>query len=130
LTTFVDTSALYAVLDRDDRWHGVAAAVWRELVESGEALVTHNYVLVEAFALVQRRLGMEAARALAQDVAPVLEAAFVDGRLHSHPFPEPLLPNPAFAPQQCRAIGPTRRGIPPRVVRRVSGAGSPGAVGY
>jgi predicted nucleic acid-binding protein len=82
LTTFVDTSALYAVLDRDDRWHGVAAAVWRELVESGEALVTHNYVLVEAFALVQRRLGMEAARALAQDVAPVLEVAFVDERLH------------------------------------------------
>jgi predicted nucleic acid-binding protein len=61
---FVDTSALYALLDRDDRRHADAAAIWRRLAEEARPLTTHSYVLVEAFALVQRRLGPAAVRAL------------------------------------------------------------------
>lgn len=77
MTTFVDTSALYAVLDRDDRFHPHAAAVWTALVGSHEPLVTSNYVLVEVFALVQRRLGMQAVRGLADGLMPVLQTIWV-----------------------------------------------------
>ncbi|MFQ5796560.1 MAG: type II toxin-antitoxin system VapC family toxin [Candidatus Bipolaricaulia bacterium] len=46
------------------------------------ALLTHSYVLVETFALVQRRLGLEAVRALHHDLIPVLDVVWVDGDLH------------------------------------------------
>lgn len=79
---FVDTSALYAVLDRDDRHHEEAVAIWGRLVEEARPLTTHSYVLVEAFALVQRRLGPVAAKALQNDVLPLLDVIWVDEELH------------------------------------------------
>lgn len=60
----VDTSALYALLDRDDHNHPAAKELWEVLLERGEPLCAHTYVGVETAALVQRRLGMEAVRAL------------------------------------------------------------------
>jgi predicted nucleic acid-binding protein len=44
--------------------------------------VTTSYVLVETFALVQSRLGMEAVRALADDVVPVLRVQWVGETEH------------------------------------------------
>jgi predicted nucleic acid-binding protein len=79
---FVDTSALYAVLDRDDRRHAEAAAIWGSLVEAARSLTTHSYVLVETFALVQRRLGPAAVVALQNDVVPVLDVIWVGDALH------------------------------------------------
>ena len=81
MSVFVDTSALYAVLDRDDVNHSAAATTYESLLE-GRALVTHAYVAVETTALVQRRLGLEAVRALADDVLPAVDLVFVDEALH------------------------------------------------
>jgi len=81
-SVFVDTSALYALLDRDDNRHEEAARIWADLMGSESVLVTHNYILVEAFALVQRRLGMKAVEALQQDMIPVLDVVWVDEALH------------------------------------------------
>jgi predicted nucleic acid-binding protein len=80
--TFVDTSALYALLDRDDACHAEAAYVWRSLLQRDARLVTTNYVVVESVALVQRRLGLEAVRTLLDDVLPVVHVVWVDERLH------------------------------------------------
>lgn len=74
---FVDTSALYAVLDRDDTCHAEASDAWKELLESSTPLLTHNYVLVEIAALAQNRLGLAALRALQEDVMPILEVHWV-----------------------------------------------------
>ncbi len=79
---FVDTSALYAVLDRDDRRHTEAAGIWDRLVETACPLITHSYILVEAFALVQRRLGPAAVVGLQNDVVPLLDVIWVDEGLH------------------------------------------------
>ena len=81
---FVDTSALYALLDRDDENHVEASKIWACLLERERPLLTHSYVLVETFALVQRRLGLEAVRALHQDLIPVLGIVWVDQGLHLH----------------------------------------------
>lgn len=83
MTTFVDTSALLAVLDADEARHEAAAAVWRELVAGGEKLLTTSYVLVECFALVQRRLGMAAVRVLQEEVLPVLAVHWIDAEDHA-----------------------------------------------
>jgi predicted nucleic acid-binding protein len=82
VTAFVDTSALYAVLDSSDVGHEAAGRHWTEVVRIGERLITTNYVLVETQAILQRRLGMEAVRVFASDVVPLLQVHWVDQNLH------------------------------------------------
>lgn len=82
MSTFVDTSALYAVLDADDERHTAAGAQWDRLLAGREALHTTNYVLVETTALLQSRIGMEGVRTLAADVLPVLSVHWIDEGLH------------------------------------------------
>lgn len=82
MTVFVDTSALYAVLDRDEENHATAAQAYEALLDDGVSLLTHAYVVVEAGALVQRRLGTEAVRALMDDMLPALDVVFVDEPMH------------------------------------------------
>ena len=76
---FVDTSAFYAILDRDDDAHPAARATWTELLsETGGATpVTSNYVLVESFALIQARLGMEAVRTFNDALLPVVRLYWI-----------------------------------------------------
>jgi predicted nucleic acid-binding protein len=50
---FIDTSAIYALLDRDDIEHKKAKKIWIDLLHSENILLTSNYVLVESFALIQ-----------------------------------------------------------------------------
>lgn len=54
LTTFVDTSALYALMDAADPMHQRAGQTFRSIRD--QDVVTSNYVLLEASALVDRRL--------------------------------------------------------------------------
>jgi predicted nucleic acid-binding protein len=64
---FLDTSAIYALADRRDPHHDLAKEQFQALLDAGEEVLTHNYVLVEAMALVQSRLGLEAATRLRED---------------------------------------------------------------
>jgi len=82
MSVLVDTSALFAVLDADDQNHERAKQTWVNLITHGTELACTSYVLVETFALVQHRLGMEAVRVLQEDVAPVLHVEWVDGATH------------------------------------------------
>jgi predicted nucleic acid-binding protein len=79
---FVDTSALLALLDRDDKFHARAVATIRSL-GADDALLTHEYVLVETTSLAQRRLGPQAVRSLVDDLLPLVEIAWVDEPLHA-----------------------------------------------
>jgi predicted nucleic acid-binding protein len=82
MTTFVDTSALFAVLDADDENHLPANETWEELVTQEEVLVCTNYILVESFALVQHRLGMDAIRTLQEDILPLVNVEWMDSEAH------------------------------------------------
>lgn len=82
MTVFVDTSALLALLDADEARHGQAVETWRRLLDSDEQLITSNYVLVETYALVQRRLGSEAVDELTSHVLPLIEVDWIDQTLH------------------------------------------------
>lgn len=83
MSVFVDTSAFLAVLNAGDENHARAARVFRGLLESGEVLVTSNYVLVETMALLQHRFGLAAARGFQDDLVPVLGIVWVDAELHA-----------------------------------------------
>ena len=58
MTVLVDTSALYAVLDRDDEFHGVAHDAWTHVLSGDDELLVSNYIVLEAFALIQSRVGV------------------------------------------------------------------------
>ncbi|MGH9184401.1 MAG: type II toxin-antitoxin system VapC family toxin [Acidimicrobiales bacterium] len=81
MTTLTDTSALYAYVDSADENHASAVTVFRALLD-GAGMVTHNYVVVEVSALVQRRLGSRATGVLFDDVLPVVDVLFVDEDTH------------------------------------------------
>jgi predicted nucleic acid-binding protein len=83
LATFVDTSALYAVLDAADPNHAAASAAWRRLIDEREPLVTTSYVMVETVGLVQSRHGFAPARRVMEDVAPAFDIVWIDAALHA-----------------------------------------------
>jgi predicted nucleic acid-binding protein len=82
MTTFIDTSALFAVLDADDQMHSPARGEWERLLAAGASFRTTNYVLVETSALLQSRIGMDSLRVFAADVVPVLDIIWVDAGMH------------------------------------------------
>jgi uncharacterized protein len=79
---FIDTSAIYALLDRDDVEHKKAKKIWIDLLHSENILITSNYVLVESFALLQNRLGLEAARGFQEDIIPLVNIEWVNAETH------------------------------------------------
>lgn len=79
---FIDTSAFFALLDADDAHRRRARAHLEDVLAAGVDLLTHEYVVVETTALVQRRLGLQALRRLVDDLLPIVEVAWVDESLH------------------------------------------------
>lgn len=55
---FLDTSAIFALSDTRDPNHDQARDLFGQVLEVGEAILLHNYVVVESAALLQRRLGL------------------------------------------------------------------------
>jgi uncharacterized protein len=82
MSVFVDTSALLAMLDADESSHRRCADAWTKLVSDDERLLTSSYVVVEVFALVQRRLGLDAVRELEMSVMPLVHVLWVDSEVH------------------------------------------------
>ena len=82
MNILVDTSAFLAVLDQGDFNHAAAKAQWVEMLNRGDGLVCHNYILVETSAVVLRRLGLEAVRVFERDVVPVLRPVWVTREIH------------------------------------------------
>jgi len=79
---YADTSGLYAALDADDNRHQQASTTMRALLQGGALLVTSSYVVTELTALVQGRLGLDAALQVHRGLLPALEVVFVDKELH------------------------------------------------
>jgi len=79
---FVDTSALLALLSAEDSKHAAAVRCWKTLIESGETLLTNNYVLVESTAVIQNRLGLEAVRDLQTGLLGILQTDWVSPEDH------------------------------------------------
>jgi uncharacterized protein len=84
MTTFVDTSAFFALLAGDDA-ESDRASRWLNEVASrdDERLITHNYVVVESIALIHRRLGTDLVRTFLDNLLPVCEVRFVDETFHA-----------------------------------------------
>ena len=82
MNLFIDTSGFIAVLNADDSQHPEAKESWTSILESDVRLVTTNYVLVETYALLQRRLGMPAVKLFADEIVPILHVEWVPPEWH------------------------------------------------
>jgi predicted nucleic acid-binding protein len=57
-----DTSAVYALMDRDDAFHRKAVAILRAMPRKGQTPLLTNFILAESHALLLCRLGAPFAR--------------------------------------------------------------------
>lgn len=80
MSVIVDTSALFALLDRRDGNHPSAVRFWTD--PDYEDLVTHAYVVVETVALIRSRLGVDAVAAFIDDLLPGIRVEMVDRAIH------------------------------------------------
>jgi predicted nucleic acid-binding protein len=80
---FVDTSVFLAVLNREDPNNLAASERLADLVENGEELFCTNFILVEAYALLQNRLGMNAVRDFQKTILPSIKIIWLGEEEHS-----------------------------------------------
>jgi predicted nucleic acid-binding protein len=81
MTAFVDTSALFALLDEADARHGDASDALRRL--AGTELITHAFVVSEAAALVGKHLPWPATQQLLDGILPVIDIRPIDSDLYA-----------------------------------------------
>ena len=74
---FIDTSGLVAYLDGDDTYNERAVDAWEAMLAVEYNLIVTDYVRLETWALVQRRLGIEAIQALSKIVLPLCQVEYV-----------------------------------------------------
>ena len=82
MKVFIDTSAFLAVLNRNDTNHAAASQIWMRLINEEATIISTNYVIIETFALIQNRLGLEAVKTFEEDVVPMVQIAWVKQSLH------------------------------------------------
>lgn len=82
MNIFIDTSAFIAMLDADDDNHLKAKQAWTKLISSNAHLISSNYILVETFALIQKRLGLSAVRAFQESILPIIHIEWIDEAIH------------------------------------------------
>lgn len=80
--TFVDTSALFAIIDADDARHDDASRTLEAVLERRDQLVTTRYTEVEAFALAQARLGMRSVSAV-EDLLNAMRIERIEDTIHA-----------------------------------------------
>ena len=79
---YIDTSALLAILDADDKNHIKAKEQWANLILTEATLVCSDYILVESLALIQHRLGLMAVKVFHEDIFPILTIQWIDQSIY------------------------------------------------
>jgi predicted nucleic acid-binding protein len=81
---FADTSGFLALMDGDDRFHEAAVTAWRGYGERGLVLWTSDYVRLETWSLMQRRLGPEAVLDFKDLILPLVTVLTVGEVMFDH----------------------------------------------
>ena len=67
LVAFVDSSAIVALVDRNDATHEAAVAAYHDLLKQGYKLFTTNFVVAETLSLLTDGVGADIARQWLRD---------------------------------------------------------------
>lgn len=80
---FLDSSAIYALADRNDANNAEAVRLFNTAIAQDEQFILHNYILVEATALLHKRLGKQSAEQFLRD-ATGFTTIWLDDAMHMH----------------------------------------------
>jgi predicted nucleic acid-binding protein len=83
MMVFADTSALYALMVRDDLMHVRAKKCFSHFAERSVQLISSSFVLVETIALLQRRIGLDAVQDFHVRLIPLLDVLWVDAQWYA-----------------------------------------------
>lgn len=64
---FVDSSAIIAIVDRNDQAHEAAVSAYRDLIDGGYRLFTTNHVIAEVVTMLTDGVGADVARQFLRD---------------------------------------------------------------
>ena len=78
----VDSSAFIATIDHRDIKHTKARKCWISLVEQDMPMICNSYILLETFALLQKRQGFMAVNDFQKDVVPILQIEWLTEKEH------------------------------------------------
>ncbi len=84
----IDSSALYAVVSYEDRFHNTAIRYYEELKDRNSELWTTSYAFSETVALVHRRFGFDTVAQLLEIIEPSIKIYWVDDTVHSEAMAE------------------------------------------
>lgn len=79
----LDTSALLALLDLDDKFHNQASDAYDRLLHAQARLWITSYLRVETTALVHARLGFEPLRRLMASLDAIVTTLWIEQSLHA-----------------------------------------------
>ena len=82
MSVFGDTSAFYPLLVKTETTHESVRAAFARLLDAAQPIWTTSFVLVETMALLQHRIGLDAARDFDEEIAPSLNVYWVDDDLY------------------------------------------------
>ena len=80
---YVDTSAFYAYLSRDDQDHHEVVATFETCLESGDQLATTSYVVAETMGLLQHRISVAAVGRFVDEILPLVQIRWIGGDEHA-----------------------------------------------
>lgn len=83
MTVFVDTSALFALMVRDDYMYVRARKNFEYFAKHNTPLLTSSYVLLETLTLLQRRVNLEALWDFNRKILPLLDVVWADEDWHA-----------------------------------------------
>ena len=82
MSAFVDTSALYALLVQTEARHHEVVAAFSAFLNSDRTIHTTSFILVEATALLQNRIGLGPVRDLHECLLPLFTVQWVSSNLY------------------------------------------------
>lgn len=82
MNIFVDTSALYVVVDTSNEAHPQASTAWRRILDEADLIVTSSYSVSETITLLHARFGTAVVRTFVDDILPAIEIDWADQDTH------------------------------------------------
>jgi uncharacterized protein len=82
MSVFIDTSAIFALIDSADEFNTEAERIFRNITGSDEKLLTSNYVILETIFLLQKFFGVTAVNDFKKKMLPMLGIIWVDESIH------------------------------------------------
>ena len=83
MIVYADTSALFALMVRNDYMHVRARANFEYFMRTDALLITSSYVIVETVALLQHSVGLPAVADFQARMVPIMEIIWVDAEWHN-----------------------------------------------